>query len=61
MSGIEAEREGWARTVAKLTAETGMLRAECERLRAELQEVCRHPSTYDSMPAFCCTCGKELP
>ncbi len=33
---------------------------EIKRLRAELQRVCRHPATFDSLPASCCTCGKEL-
>lgn len=40
--------------------EIAKLRTECDRLRAELQEVCRHPVSIDSMPAFCGVCGKEL-
>lgn len=33
---------------------------EIERLRTALQRVCQHPTTYDTLPASCCTCGKQI-
>ncbi len=46
--------------IAALLEKFDRLWAENVRLSADLERFCPHPSSYDSLPAVCCTCGKVL-